>query len=122
MSNANELVISGLGAFSSRGYGLDAHWHALTDPPENMRREDYFLSGVQIRDYITDRRMLKAISTLDGIGLASILGLKTDLKYEELSYDPYRVGIYVGSVPSSLTSIEPYLEAMSSTERERSYI
>ncbi len=111
MTPSTELVVTGLGVVSSAGFGLPAHWQAVTDPVPR-KAEDYHINAIEVRDYISDRRMLKAISPLDGIGLAAIVGLKKHMQLSPGLYHPDRIGLYVGSTPSSLTSLEPYLDAM----------
>lgn len=122
MQTSHDIVISGLGALSPEGFGLDAHWQAVTDPRAKTQPSDHSLDAVQVRDYISDRRMLKAISHLDGIGLAAIVGLKQHIAYQADRYDPYRVGLYVGSVPSSLASFDPYLETMQVPHSKNSFV
>ena len=108
----NDVVITGCGAVSAAGFGLDAHWQRLGQEGRPLPRAARTLATFKAAPYLSDRRMLKAVSAADAIGLAALEGLVKDLGGRPNCYGADRVGLYVGAPPASVFDNEPYGEAM----------
>ena len=115
MKHPNDLVITGTGVVTAQAVGLAAHWQLISEGRHKSSPSDYSLRQFKAAEHISDRRMLKGISVADAIGLAAIVNLCSDGALESDTYAPERVGLYVGAPPASLSSHEPYLEAMAAT-------
>lgn len=111
----NDVVITGAGMVTANGFGLEHHWQLLMSGALDMStRADYSLDDFQAAPFLTDRRMLKAVSQPDAIGLAALEGLAKDAKLAAGAVPPERFGLYVGAPPASAFDNEFYADAMRS--------
>lgn len=109
-NRADELVITGAGIVTSSGYG--DHWPVFRAGEEKTSAAAYSLSNFKAVPYLSDRRMLKAVSSFDAIGLAALEGLLKQMHFSHGLYAKERIGLYVGAPPASTFDNEPYVEAM----------
>jgi 3-oxoacyl-(acyl-carrier-protein) synthase len=117
-----DVVVTAIGVVTAGATTLDEAWAKVTAPAATApTRQDRLLKGFPTAKHLADRRMLKAVSEADGIGLAAIEGLKTVLAFPTEAgkegastgpYDAWRMGLYVGSRPGSCSDNDSYLEAM----------
>jgi len=75
------------------------------------------MSGFKAAPYLSDKRLLKAVSEADAIGLVAIEDLKKTFS-ESLQEDSYRNGFYVGSPPASAFDNQFYFESMEAARRD----
>jgi 3-oxoacyl-[acyl-carrier-protein] synthase II len=107
----DDVVVTAIGAVMTGATTLDEAWAKVTaEPQAGATRADRLLKGFPTAKHLADRRMLKAVSEADGIGLAALEGLKKELGAP--TYDAWRMGLYVGSRPGSCSDNDAYLEAM----------
>ena len=104
-----DLVITGFGAVTASAVGLDAHRQLLESGAVKTAASDYSLASFKPGPHIADKRMLKAVSSVDAIGLAAIEGLAKDMGYKPGLYPAERVGLYVGAPPATSFDNEAYV-------------
>ncbi len=110
--NHEEIVITGAAAVTSKAIGLEQVKQLALNGGQKSTADDYSLKDFKAAPHITDRRMLKAVSNVDAIGLAAIEGLCKDLGYRQGMYPAERIGLYVGAPPATAYDNEPYMEAL----------
>ena len=104
-----EVVITGAGLVSKAGDSIEKHMQALEAKP--APEAGYKLESFKSAAYLSDRRMLKAVSKDDGFALAAIEILKKDsgLATEgDPVINPWKMGLYVGAPPSTAFDNENY--------------
>lgn len=112
---SEEIVFTGLGIVSRVGVGLGQTIKAMKGDLSPASSEDYRLSKWQPAPYLSDRRMLKAVSAVDAYGLVAIENLKTVSGYQAGQFDPHLVGLYVGAAPASVFDNQNYFKPMLDT-------
>ncbi len=121
MSN-QEIVVTGVSAVTARAIGLEEIKGLLAGQSVGSTDHDdsqYSLKDFKAAPHISDRRMLKAVSNVDAIGLAAIEGLCKDLGYKQGMYPAERIGLYVGAPPATAYDNEPYMDSLAqSKDRE----
>jgi len=105
------VAVTGIGLLTSRGLGLEANLNAITDT-RSRTAVDYSLGSFQPAAHMADRRMLKAISSVDALGLVALEQCRKDAGLAPGMMDPWRVGLYVGSPPSACSDHDNYIESM----------
>lgn len=110
--SSQDLVVTGFGAVTAQAVGLDAHSQLLKDGATKTTTSEYSMAAFKPAPHITDKRMLKAVSPVDAIGLVAIEGLAKDMNYKPGLYPAERVGLYVGAPPATSFDNEGYVEAM----------
>lgn len=108
----SDVVLTGCGMVTAGGFGLEQHWTMLLSGDLKKTREEYSLDGFQAAPYLTDRRMLKAVSKPDAIGLAALEGAAKAASLGPGKVDAARMGLYVGAPPASAFDNEYYVDAM----------
>ena len=108
----DDIVVTGMGIATARGFGLNAHWEMLRDGVEPCAETDYSMKAFDAAKHLPDRRLLKAISTVDAYGLAAIASLKAGTSLGSHTFDSERVGLYVGAPPASAFDNEYYADAI----------
>ena len=93
MNTANDVVITGLGLVSGAGTGADAQMDLITG---KIARSERSLESFRAAAHLSDKRMMKAISHSDSIGLAAVELLRKDAGWETVKAAPERIGMYVG--------------------------
>lgn len=104
------VFLNAAGIVTSYGVGLDSHrplW--CQDEPEQRLSGD--LSDFKPAPFLSDRRMLKAVSDADALGLVAIEDLKKSFS-TNLHEDSAKKGLYVGSPPASAFDNQYYFESM----------
>lgn len=114
-----EVVITGASAVTSKALGLNQIKELAKNGGQKATAEAYSMKDFKPAPHISDRRMLKAVSNVDAIGLAAIEGLCKDLEYKQGMYPAERIGLYVGAPPATSYDNEPYMDSLSqSRDRE----
>jgi 3-oxoacyl-[acyl-carrier-protein] synthase II len=114
-SNPNEVVITGVGMVTSKGVGLEANANAMKNPQVVKDQESYSLKNFKPVSYLSDKRMLKAVSEVDAYGLVATEELKKNSAYVPEQQNPDRVGIYVGASPASVFDNQNYFQPIRET-------
>ena len=107
----NEIVVTGVGSVTRYGVGTEALWNAATKEAEASSRDDYKLNGFKPVKHISDRRMMKAISKIDAIGLAAFETAVKESRVEDKDYEKERMGVYVGSPAASAYDNVEYMDS-----------
>jgi 3-oxoacyl-[acyl-carrier-protein] synthase II len=119
MSHPNQsFAVTGIGLLSALGATLDEIWSAIGENKSLPMGADYSLKLTNVAPYLKDRRMLKAVSQRDGVGLAAIEQLKRQINFDGLKADSFRRGMYVGACPSTVDDNDNYLEAVVRSKNE----
>lgn len=113
-----EVLLTGVGMLNHLGLGIDAVWQAVCSWQRPRPLTEYYLPEGAAARQLKDRRLLKAISPIDALGLVALEDLKSHLKFSAGCYEPERVGMYAGAVPSTFTAHEPYLPAIQLVQDE----
>jgi 3-oxoacyl-(acyl-carrier-protein) synthase len=108
-----DVVFSSAGVLTSAGSDMQAHWNALQYEPTGA----YELKNFRPNDFLSDRRMLKAVSKVDAYGLVAIENVIKNAAYDKETIDPWRTGLFVGAPPSTPWDNENYFEAMRESRR-----
>jgi 3-oxoacyl-(acyl-carrier-protein) synthase len=117
------VVVTGVGAVHAKGTRVEEIKKAILGDQRlgsaAPGHDKLDLQDFKAAPHITDRRMLKAVSNVDAIGLAAIEGLCKDVEYKQGTYPAERVGLYVGAPPATSYDNEPYMDALkASKDRE----
>ncbi len=110
--NALDVVITGVGAVTAAGVGRAAQWAKVFDGTPVSGADELSLAAFRPAPYLSDKRMLKAVSTPDALGLVGIEELKKNLGWETVKVSPERIGMFVGAPSSPAASNEFYVPAM----------
>jgi 3-oxoacyl-[acyl-carrier-protein] synthase II len=105
-----DVVISGAGTLSARGAELAPHAAALHGGDAVPWGGS--LEGFRSERFVSDRRMLKAISERDAIGIAALEACLRQAHFSRSAFDPERVGLYVGAQAASALDAVHYEEAL----------
>lgn len=105
---ADDVVVTGLGLVSGAGTGLTAQLDFLTGKSGAATRS---LAAFRAAPLLSDKRMMKAISHADAVGLAAIELLKNDADWESIPKTPERIGMYVGAPPAGASDNAYYMDA-----------
>lgn len=106
---ADDLVFTASGLVTAAGLGEATHWQRLSTG--NVVADSNLL-GFNPAPHLPDRRVLKAVSRADAIGLAALGLLLRERNYKPGLYESERIGLYVGAMASSAFDNEPYMDAM----------
>ena len=117
-TRADDVVITGAGAVTAAGVGIAAQlsYAAAAVRLEWTASPSRALTAFKAAPHVKDKRLLKAISHPDGIGLAAIQALVADFALSPGTYAPERTGLYVGATAASAFDNEPYMDAMAASE------
>jgi 3-oxoacyl-[acyl-carrier-protein] synthase II len=115
VNTPDDVVVTAAGAVTAAGVGLDAAWAALSEPGAAPARTT--LPSFNPAPYLSDRRMQKAISTEDALGLVAVEEAKRALGEALGVFSPTRIGIYVGAPSGSAIDNEFYAEALRAGRR-----
>ncbi len=116
MTTANDVVITGLGLVSGAGVGADAQLAFLAGP---IGARKLSLTDFKPAPYFSDKKMLKAMSHTDAIGLAAVEMLKKDAGWGTIGVTPERIGMYVGAPPSGASDNAYYMEEQRAARDEQ---
>jgi len=117
MSSQNDIVVTGIAAISSHGNSVDEIWQSLSTETKAARRAEYNLAAFKAAPYLTDKRMMKAVSHRDSIGLAAVEELKRSIKLGDANIDAYRKGFFVGACPSTVDDNDNYIDAVKGSQQ-----
>ena len=112
----NSVFITASGVVTNKGVGLDAHRPWWTSE-QSTNGSTYDMTGFRPAPYLSDKRLLKAVSDADAIGIVAIEDLKKSFA-GSLQEDSYRNGLYVGSPPASAFDNQFYFESMEAARRD----
>ncbi len=113
-----DIAITALGMLTPAGYSKETNLSAIDDSEKIAKsREDFSLKSFKPAKVLSDRRMLKAVSYCDGLGLAAIEDLKNHPFFQ--SYSPEKFGLYVGAQESAYHDNENYKRSMLETDDGR---
>ena len=112
----SSVFITATGVVTQKGVGIDAH-RAWWTSEQSVSSGQFQMTGFEPAPYLSDRRLLKAVSNADAIGLVAIEDLKKTFS-ESLQEDFSRNGLYVGSPPGSAFDNQFYFESMEAARKD----
>jgi 3-oxoacyl-[acyl-carrier-protein] synthase II len=116
--SGESFSITGIGVISALGSTVDELFQAIKSPENLLKGSDYSMRDVNVAKHLSDKRMMKAVSQRDSVGLAAIEVLKKQIRYESVGVEPYHRGMFVGACPSTVDDNENYLEAVQRSSSE----
>lgn len=109
----DDVVISAVGAVTACGIGLEAIWdYARSDAAPPQDAQSYGLNDFKAVAHFSDKRMMKAVSTSDALGLAAVEILKKAARWPELGVKPEMIGVYAGAPSASTNANDYYMDAL----------
>ncbi len=111
----NEIVFTGIGVVSSIGVGIEDHWEACTSSPAPRGHKDFNLKSFKPAKYLSDRKMMKAVTHEDAIGLVAIEGVKENSSYSQEEQKLEDVGLYVGGSAAFTSDNDSYKDSVNSS-------
>jgi len=113
------VVVTGLGVVSPVGTGVQKFWENLTagvsgvDRIKSFNPDEYGLTvkiAAEVKDFdplkYLDRKEAKKVSRFIQFAIAAVQEALQDSKLLESDYDPYRVGVIIGTGIGGLKDIE----------------
>jgi 3-oxoacyl-[acyl-carrier-protein] synthase II len=116
--SGQNFSVTGIGLMTAIGTSIDELYQAIKSPTNLAKGADYSMKGISVANHLSDKRMMKAVSHRDSVGLAAIEVLKKEMRYTSTEVDPYRRGMFVGACPSTVDDNENYLEAVQRSSAE----
>ena len=107
----NDVVLTGIGILTSAGHGSEETIETFKSGAP-VPNHNFTLNGFKPAPFMSDKRMLKAVSAVDAYGIVAIENLKKDSGFEIGQYRDQRVGIYVGAGQANVNDNSNYYEAM----------
>jgi 3-oxoacyl-[acyl-carrier-protein] synthase-1 len=113
----DDVLIVGGSAFSSVGLGLKVHVAALVDgaPVDSCL-------GMDTAQLLPERRLRQAVSLRDARGLATLVDALAESGYQPQSFQPERVGLFVGAPPCSPFDADPYQDSLAAARDEEGHV
>ncbi len=113
--NAN-IVVTGFGAVVPGSYGIENLNAAVKAEADAIARYDLRIEDFVPQKFLSDKRMMKALSRRDAVGLAAIEDCRKHAKIAEAGVAPERIGMYVGAPQSNSTDNHYYVDAIEQTK------
>ena len=114
-----EISVYAAGLVSSVGVGTVVHAAAIRGGESNQGCLGGPMSGFNPVPFLSDRKMMKAVSSVDAIGLVAIEDLKASMQSKTnlatVEVSPWRTGLYVGAPSAFASDNENYLAAVTSS-------
>lgn len=109
---ADDLVITGVGIMTATGLGADVNVQAFDQDSSKKTAEDYKVVGFNPAPHLTDRKVVKAVSHRDVLGLVAMEDCLKKSGISAETINPDRTGLYVGAPPSSCVDLHNYSDAV----------
>jgi 3-oxoacyl-(acyl-carrier-protein) synthase len=113
--NPNDIVVTGFGMV-----------HPLLEDNDDLINSDFGnsndgklpanLNEFKPAPHLKDKRVMKAVSHRDGVGLVAVERLWENIEGEAIENPPFRRGFFVGASPSLVSDYENYREAVMATQ------
>jgi 3-oxoacyl-(acyl-carrier-protein) synthase len=116
MTTPKDIVITGIGALTKAGLGLENQLALLGQEPSAKSLDEYSLKSFPVAKHISDRRLLKAISDSDALGIVAFEDCVKNAGLQRDQLDPWRVGLYVGAPASTVSESLNYLDSIQETK------
>jgi 3-oxoacyl-(acyl-carrier-protein) synthase len=114
-NTATDIVFTGIGMITSHGCGIDVNLKSLDAPPHRKSADDYYVRGFNPAPHLSDRKVVKAVSHRDVLGLVAFEDCVRNAKISKEKIDPERTGLYVGAPPSACSDNLNYAEGVEAT-------
>jgi len=114
-SSADDLVITGLGMLTANGLGTETNTRLFSEAASKKSSEEYKVVGFNPAPHLTDRKVIKAVSHRDVLGLVAMEDCLKNSGISAQTINPDRTGLYVGAPPSSYEDLHNYNDAASAS-------
>jgi len=111
----SDIVLTGIGMISASGRNYAANRAAFDQPTTRHSHSDYQVLNFNPAPYLTDRKVVKSVSSRDVLGLVAFEECIKEAGVHPSAnavMNPERVGLYVGAPPSATTDNANYQEAI----------
>ncbi len=113
--SSKDIVFTGIGMLTSHGCGIDINLKSLENPSSRKNIEDYYVRGFNPAPHLSDRKVVKAVSHRDVLGLVAFEDCVRNAQISKEKIDPERTGLYVGAPPSACSDNLNYAEGVEAT-------
>lgn len=117
-TNQEKIAITGFGAVVPGSYGIEALDTALKADASEAAKYDLRIEDFVPQKFLSDKRMMKALSRRDAVGLAAIEDCRKHAKINATTFAPERIGMYVAAPQSNSTDNHYYVDAIEQTKNE----
>ena len=107
-----DIVVTGLGMLTATGLGAEMNVQSFEQDTTKKTAEDYKVVGFNPAPHLTDRKVVKAVSHRDVLGLVAMEDCLKNSNISAQTINPDRTGLYVGAPPSSCVDLHNYSEAV----------
>jgi len=112
INKSDDIVITGFGMLTATGLGVGTNIQAFSQDNTRKTSEDYKVVGFNPVPHLTDKKVVKAVSHRDVLGLVAMEDCLKNSSISSQTIDPDRTGLYVGAPASSCADLENYSEAI----------
>ncbi len=109
---SDDIVVTGVGMLTATGLGTEANVQSFDQENAKKTSEDYKVVGFNPAPHLTDRKVVKAVSHRDVLGLVAMEDCLKNSGISAQTINPDRTGLYVGAPPSSCVDLHNYSEAV----------
>lgn len=109
---SDDIVVTGIGMLTATGLGAEANVQSFDQDNAKKTSEDYKVVGFNPAPHLTDRKVVKAVSHRDVLGLVAMEDCLKNSGISAQTINPDRTGLYVGAPPSSCVDLHNYSEAV----------
>jgi 3-oxoacyl-(acyl-carrier-protein) synthase len=110
--NSDDIVITGFGMLTATGLGVDTNIQSFNQENTRKTYDDYKVVGFNPGPHLTDKKVVKAVSHRDVLGLVAMEDCLKNSGISSQTINPDRTGLYVGAPASSCADLENYSEAI----------
>jgi 3-oxoacyl-(acyl-carrier-protein) synthase len=109
---SEDIVVTGLGMLTATGLGVESNVQAFDQESSKKTAEDYKVVGFNPAPHLTDKKVVKAVSHRDVLGLVAMEDCLKQSGIKAETINPDRTGLYVGAPASSCADLHNYSDAV----------
>lgn len=109
---SEDIVVTGVGMLTATGLGAETNIQSFEQDNTKKTAEDYKVVGFNPAPHLSDRKVVKAVSHRDVLGLVAMEDCLKNSNISAQTINPDRTGLYVGAPPSSCVDLHNYSEAV----------
>ena len=109
---SDDIVVTGLGMLTATGLGTESNVQAFDQESNKKTPEDYKVVGFNPAPHLTDKKVVKAVSHRDVLGLVAMEDCLKQSGISAQTINPDRTGLYVGAPASSCSDLHNYSDAV----------
>ena len=109
---SDDIVVTGLGMLTATGLGTESNVNSFDQESSKKTAEDYKVVGFNPAPHLTDKKVVKAVSHRDVLGLVAMEDCLKQSGISAQTINPDRTGLYVGAPASSCSDLHNYSDAV----------